>query len=467
MKIDIEAVKKLIREHAAQHQRYILRAHTAERYYRKENDILRYKRPDMDAENPMRNADNRIPSNFYGLLVNQKASYLFSDPPLFDVGRKADNERVAEALGDGYAKKCKSLCISASNAGVGWLHVWKGADNSFQYGVVPPVQVIPVWSSDLEKRLLAVLRTYNTTDDAGETYTVYEYWTDTECVAYQRRESASLDFLFPYRMFSVYDLDTGAMQPDNRLRHDWGEVPFIPFFNNEGCTSDLDTVKELVDAYDKVFSGFLNDLEDIQEVIFVLSGYGGEDLKEFMQSLRESKAIKVDTGDTGGQPGVETLTINIPVEAREKMLSITRKAIFEQGQGIDPDPQNFGNSSGVALKFLYSLLELKGGLMETEFRLGFGRLVRLICKHLGLSPRKVNQTWTRTAVTNDAELSDIAAKSTGVISQRTILRRHPWVDDPDEEQKQIGREQAAELEKQPQFQFPGQGGDPVDEVRRG
>ncbi|MFR2692021.1 MAG: phage portal protein [Enterocloster bolteae] len=55
------------------------------------------------------------------------------------------------------------------------------------------------------------------------------------------------------------------------------------------------------------------------------------------------------------------------------MLATTRKRIFEQGQGIDPDPQNFGNSSGVALGFLYSLLELKAGLMETEFKIGFGR----------------------------------------------------------------------------------------------
>lgn len=461
--MDIEVVKKLIRDHAAQHQRDIARAIKAERYYRKDNDILHAK-PRGDTEDPVRNADNRIPSNFYGLLVNQKASYLFSDPPLFDVGRKSDNERIAEALGDGYAKACKSLCINASNAAVAWAHVWKGEDGGFRYGVVPSTQVIPVWSSDLERRLIAVLRTYNIVDDAGVTYSVYEYWTDTECVAYQRREDAGLDYLFPYRMFMVFDLDTGAMQPSNQFKHGWGETPFIPFFNNECHTSDLDMVKELIDAYDKVFSGFLNDLEDIQEVIYVLSGYGGQDLKEFVKDLKESKAIKLDIGDEGGRPGVETLTINIPVEAREKMLTITRKAIFEQGQGIDPDPQNFGNSSGVALKFLYSLLELKGSLLETEFRLGFGRLVRLICRHLGIKAKKINQTWTRTAVSNDAELADIAAKSAGVISQRTILRRHPWVDDPDEEAEQLEKERAEQAEQYPQLTGPpsdeDEGGEP-------
>ncbi|WP_447515834.1 phage portal protein, partial [Clostridioides difficile] len=70
-------------------------------------------------------------------------------------------------------------------------------------------------------------------------------------------------------------------------------------------------------------------------------------------------------------------TINIPIEARDSLLKTTEKQIYVQGQGVDPKPENFANTSGVALKFLYTLLELKAGLMETEFRLGFAKLVRM------------------------------------------------------------------------------------------
>lgn len=447
------------------HEAQVHKAMVAERYFQRKNDII-LTEPKKDEEgNPLRSADNRIASNFYGLLVNQKAAYLFSDPPIFDVGSKQSNAAVADALGDGFAKKCKGLCINASNACVGWLHIWEDENGTFQYSVVDSKQVIPVWSSDLEKRLLAVLRVYDTAEKKnGDIYTVYEYWTDTACTAYCRSSSAGLDALTPYRMFPYFGMDEGLADYTDTLPHGWGEVPFIPFFNNESCTSDLDMVKDLIDSYDKVFSGFLNDLEDIQEIIFVLSGYGGEDLKTFLSDLKQAKAIKVDSTLDNQHPGVETLTINIPVEAREKMLTIARKAIFEQGQGIDPDPQNFGDSSGVALKFLYSLLELKSGLMETEFRLGFSRLVRLICRHRNIPCDRVSQTWTRTSVTNDFELADIAAKSTGVISQRTILRRHPWVDDPEEEQKQLDKEAGQAEQQNPQFAFQGiqQGGDAVD-----
>lgn len=129
------------------------------------------------------------------------------------------------------------------------------------------------------------------------------------------------------------------------------------------------------------------------------------------------------------------------------MLSMTRKAIFEQGMGIDPDPQNFGNSSGVALSYLYSLLELKAGLMETEFRSGFSRLVKAICRYLGNEPNTISQTWTRTSVRNDSELSAIASQSLGVISKRTVLANHPWVDDPEKELQQIKQEEDEETTK--------------------
>ena len=124
-------------------------------------------------------------------------------------------------------------------------------------------------------------------------------------------------------------------------------------------------------------------MDDIQELIFVLSGYGGTDLDTFLADLKKYKTIKVD-GDEGSNPGVSTLNIEIPIDARNSVLESTRKAIFEQGQGFDPQPENFGNQSGEALKFMYSLLEMKAGLTETEFQLGFARLVRAICRHEGI-----------------------------------------------------------------------------------
>ena len=263
-----------------------------------------------------------------------------------------------------------------------------------------------------------------------------------------------MDGLVPYCNFIL--VEGGRSTRVNTYQHGMGEVPFFAFDNSNVHTDDLKNIKPLIDVYCKVFSGFVNDLEDIQEVIFVLTNYGGADLNEFLSDLKYYKTIKVNNDGDGDNSGVSTLTIDLPVEAREKLLTITRKCIFEQGMGIDPDPQNFGNSSGVALKFLYSLLELKSGLMETEFKPSFGRFIRCICRVLSVPIKDdvVLQTWIRTMVQNDQEMSQIAQQSTGIISQETIVRNHPWVENVQDELDKLKKEKAAVQAEQEQLYDP-------------
>ena len=456
--MELEIVKKLILSYADVHAKYQAEALRAERYYKNETDILsepkrRQEAGEKDAsgdyvtkniEQPMRNADNRIPFNFHGLLVNQKASYLFTEPPVFDIGAESSNKALSAFLSDKYPKVCKDLCIEASNKKTGWIHVWKSADDgNYRYAVVPSEQIQPIWSKSLDRKLLGVLRVYHEIDDSGNEFDVYELWNDKECAAYRVLAGGTIkDNLEAYPKFIF--VDAGQSKEVNTYRHEMGEVPFFAFDNNNVHTDDLKNIKPLIDTYCKVFSGFVNDLQDIQEVIFVLTNYGGADLSEFLSDLKYYKTIKIDSENDGS--GVSTLTIDLPVEAREKLLTITRKCIFEQGMGIDPDPQNFGNSSGVALKFLYSLLELKSGLLETEFRPSFGRFIRCVCRILGIQIKDdvVLQTWTRTMVQNDQEAAQIAQQSIGIISNETIVRNHPWVKDVQDELDKIAEEKKAD-----------------------
>lgn len=457
--MELEAAKKLIEKYDGLDAVRLKKAEVALRYYLGDNDIM-YRKPKDKCDEPLRNADNRIAFNFHSLLVDQKASYMFTAPPLFDTKDDTLNEIVAATLGDGYAKKCKDLCVDASNAGVGWLHYWIDEKKGFCYGVIPSMQVRPVYSLRLEKELEAVLRTYRMVDDNGDEWQIYEIWNDKECQAYRKRA----EMFQPFDMFSYVNLD-GMAEPTNTFRHDFGAVPFIPFPNNNVCTGDLDKIKNLIDSYDKTYSGFVDDLEDIQQVVFVLTNYGGADLKQFLSDLKYYKTIQVESAGSDDKSGVSTLTIDIPVEARDKLLDITRKAIFDMGQGIDPQQQGFDNTSGEAMKFLYSLLELKAGMMETEFRDGFGELVRAIGRYYGKEPEQIVQTWTRTSIRNDAELVDMCQKSIGVISTKTILKNHPFVENAEDEEKELAaeKENAAKETDIYRKAFNQQGGENVDD----
>lgn len=440
--MDLEIAKQLLQKYTEGHASFIENADVAERYYKKKNDILFQEKPDKDLDDPLHQADNRIPSNFFKLLVNQKASYAFTVPPRFDVGNDESNKKISHVLGDAWAKKCKSLCVQASKTGIGWLHYWMNESGEFKYSVIDSRQIVPIWTKALEKELKGVLRFYDDIDETdGYTYTIYEIWTDTECQTFRKRIDLNWDGLDYYQAFQMIDIDSGNAELTDTYRHDFGEVPFIFFNNNDETTSDLDDIKEIIDSHDKAFSGFTNDLEDIQEIIFILTNYSGEanNTAEVLREMKK-KVITVESDGPDDKSGISTLSIEIPVEARKEFLQMSRKSIFEQGMGIDPDPQNFGNSSGVALQYLYSLIELKTGMMETEFRISFNRLVRAICRHYNLKADNITQIWKRTSVTNDSEKAEICNNSKGVISDETIVRNHPLVDDPETELERMKKE---------------------------
>lgn len=386
-------------------------------YYNNQNDILRMKSPTNQANSgssfdPFRNADNRISHNWFNILVNQKAGFMFAFPPIFDSGDKNINNQISKTLGAKFARVCKDLCINASLYGVSYLHFW--SNNGFNYGVIDSKQIIPIYKDDLNNTLKAVIRIYEDTVLDKETL-VYEYWDNEKVDVFYENNG-----LKPYFKFE---------NNSNTYYHNMKSVPFVEFRNNNLKTSDLINVKSLIDVYDKIFSGFVNDVEDVQQVILVLTNYGGEDLQTFLADLKRYKAIGIEKDDTNDASGLSTMSIDIPIEARSKVLEITRKQIFVSGLGVDPEINSFGNTSGVALKHLYGLLELKCGLLETEFKSGFYKLISVILRYLKLETLPVEQIFTRDYIQDDLEKAEVLSKVSAFTSRETLAKNNPLVED--------------------------------------
>lgn len=286
-------------------------------------------------------------------------------------------------------------------------------------------EIIPIYRNGIERELEAVIRYYIQLEDVKgqiqkQAYTYVEFWTDK--------------ILDKYKFFGVSCC--GSQIEHITVQHRFNSVPFVEFSNNIKKQSDLSKYKKILDLYDRVMSGFANDLEDIQQIIYILENFGGEDTSEFLKELKRYKTIKTETDSEGDSGGLKTMQIEIPTEARKIILEILKKQIYESGQGLQQDTENFGNASGVALKFFYRKLELKSGLLETEFRTSFDKLIKAILYFLGVTDyKKIQQTYTRNMMSNDLEDADIATKSVGIIPTKIILRHHPWVDDVEEAEK--------------------------------
>lgn len=420
------------------------------KYYNNFTDIKNRGVVPRNEKNIMRNADNRISHNFHQLLVDEKVAYMFTYPILIDIDdNEAINERVDDVLGDRFVRKIKDLGVEASNTGCAWLHYWANEKKEFKYEKVESEQIIPFYSDNLEKELIEVLRVYPS----------IEYDDNLTPIHFINVEDWTSDTLDKYKF--RYTIDGADESELKGIKHNFGRVPFIPFANNSDETSDLVKYKDLVDLYDRVVSGYANDIEDIQEILWIITNYDGNS-SDFLNSVKKYKTILLEDDGDGGKGGVETLSVDIPVEARNSLLELLKKQIYESGQGLQQDNENFGNASGVALKFFYRKLELKAGLLETEFRESINELIEAILNYYHIPFKKISQVWSRNMIASDLETSQIATQSVGIIPEKLILQNHPWVEDVDEAQKLLEEEEQSKMEVFNSYPNMNQRGEEVD-----
>ena len=430
------------------HSRFTKAAETGQRYYDnvsgicgtgaaaifEVNDYLR-----KLGKNPLKSADNRIPTNWHRIITDQKAGYLFTYPPQFDAKDSAElGKTVTDTLGQDYPKVIKQLCIDATNCGIGWLAYWYNPGQAFSYWYVDPKQIrVMLDPASVKPKIKYLIRSWCTTDENKKTVQHHEIWTDRDVTYYTAQEN------------STPQIDA-AMGNGGVMAHSYGRIPFIPFRNNAEGKGDLPMYKQLVDAIDKLVSGFANDVDDMQEIIWVIKNYAGE-LQEtdidkdgneitreidLLQKLKAKKIINVD-----GDGGVDTLRGEIPYEARKEFLTILKDQLYISAMAVNPFPEAVGQASGVYIDFLYSLLELKAGLMETEFRTALDELVQAILQYKGLGAQPVEQIWTRNKPRNDNEIvTMISQTSSEVLSDETKTKAHPLTEDWQEERKRIESE---------------------------
>ncbi|MBQ2751334.1 MAG: phage portal protein [Oscillospiraceae bacterium] len=437
-----ELLKQLLNKTENEHRERTAAIETARRYYRNSGSICRTGAAAVAevngylrklGKNPLKTADNRISTNWHRIITDQKAGYLCSYPPQIDVVQSAETAKeVNDALGAEWSRVLKRICIEAANCGVGWLTYWYDKGKPFEFWYVPSEQIRAVYDpASIKPKLKYVIRSYS----AGK-QTRHELWSDSDVVYYVG--------------------DMGRIEPDismgegGRVEHSYKTPPFIPFYNNQAAAGDLAMYRSIIDAIDKLVSGFANDIDDMQEIIWVIKNYAGEFSQtdydangnpvtreiDLLQKLKTRKLVSVE-----GDGGIETLKSEIPYEARKEFLDILMRQLYISAMAVDPFPQAIGQASGVYIDFLYSLLELKAGMTENEFRPAVNELCRAIMRCKGLEEHDVEQVWVRNKPRDGMEIVDMLSKTPeGVVSKETMTKTHPLTENWQSELKRLERE---------------------------
>lgn len=425
-------------------------------YFKAKHNILNrkitYLKDNKEVEDKSK-ANHKLVHAYHRIMVLQKAGYIVGNPIVFstegdDKAAEAFESRINELLGDVFNDKANMWVQGTANKGVEWLHPYIDKEGEFKYTIIPAEQVIPIYDTEYEENLEAIIRYYTITVVDGKEKKIrykVELWDADKVTYFMEQDNGEYtldDTMEPNPRGHWYSFNTN--QPDEVKANSWGRIPFIALENNDDQIPDLRFTKTLIDDYDLNASDFSNNLSDIQELIWILKGYEGTSLDEFMQNLKTKKAITVS--DEPGA-GASTESAEIPKDARDSHLSRLEDDIFLFGMSVNMKTDKFGNSpSGIALKFMYAMLDLNANILIRKMKGSLREFIYFVTVFINLKDgtqydyQTVKSTFNKSMIMNTAEGIENAQNSKGIISDETILENHPWVDDAREEKKRMEAE---------------------------
>lgn len=219
------------------------------------------------------------------------------------------------------------------------------------------------------------------------------------------------------------------------------DIPVFPIIEwkfNDECVPTLANIKDFIDLQDTNLSDLANNVEDIQDAIWILENYNGQNLKEFMEDLKLKKAVKVGMG---GNARPET--VNIPIEARAKLYELCDKNIYKFGFGINfSERDSLGNVTGVALKWSYAPLEQKANAIENNGQEPLNNFFNILFALMGLKydSNDLEFIFDRTMIANEQEQTTTVMSASKVLSRKTVLSNLPMVKDVEEEMEELDGE---------------------------
>lgn len=423
-----------------------------EAYYSGDQDILKRRRMAVGDDGEMHEIkylpNNRIVNNQYAKMVDQKANYLLGKPVTFDTENTAYGEALSRIFNKKMQRTLRVLAEKALIGGRAWLFPYYDNNGDFAFSVLSAEEVLPFWADTAHTIL----------DCAVHFFPVYEYDAHGKENVINKVEifdAAGVKRYIWQNGHLVYDNDaasgpyaTTTDKDGKEMPLNWQKIPLVCFKANHREKTLLSRVKCLQDALNLLMSDFVNNMnEDVHSTVLVIKNYDGENLGEFRRNLALYGAIKIRNLD-GADGSVETLKIEINAANYQLVLSELKKAIIENARGFDAkDERLSGTPNELNIRSMYSDIDLDANAMETEFQAAIEDMLFFVNAYLANSGAgnfdgiEVTAIFNRDILVNESEAIDNCAKSQGIISKETVVRQHPWVDDPEEELRRIKDEE--------------------------
>lgn len=238
---------------------------------------------------------------------------------------------------------------------------------------------------------------------------------------------------------------TGGLHwlPDEEKVHGFDGVPATEYRENEEEIGIFEPVLTMINEYNEAISEKANDVAYFADAYLKVLGALVDD--ESLEQIRQNRIINFP-GNMDGNLDVDFLQKPDGDSSQEHLLDRLQTLIFQISMVANISDENFGSSSGIALKYKIQAMSNLALTKQRKFTSGMNRRYKLIFSNpvSGMKEDdwvKLNYTFTQNMPANLLEESQIAGNLAGIVSQQTQLSVLSCVDNVQQEIDQIKQDE--------------------------
>lgn len=234
--------------------------------------------------------------------------------------------------------------------------------------------------------------------------------------------------------------------PEHEKMHGFDGVPATEYRENAEEIGLFEPVLTMINEYNEAISEKANDVAYFADAYMKVLGakMGDDALKE----IRSNRIINFEGNDVSDLI-VEFMQKPDGDTTQEHLLDRLERLIFQISMVANISDENFGSSSGIALKYKLQAMSDLAMTKQRKFTSGMNRRYKLIFSNpvSGMKADdwvKLTYQFTQNIPANLLEESQIAGNLAGITSQQTQLKVLSIVDNVQQEMEQIEQEQDKE-----------------------
>lgn len=402
----IDFVRKAINEHKSSDMYRI--AYVADKYNRRQNvTIESFQKLLNSVSGPVVDitaANYKLKTNVFSRLVTQQNQYLLGN------GAEWNDDKTEERLGDDFDEKLQDAGEFALVHGVSF-----GYWNFDKLQIFSLLEFVPLYDEE-NGALRAGIRFWQIDESKPLRATLYEEDGYTEYIWNQRTDTGKSQGKIYQDKRNYIERLRGTVADGMEIYdgENYPTLPIVPFWGNKKHQSEFVGMREDIDCYDLIKSGFASDIDEAQEIYWVIQNAGGMDdidLLEFLQRLKQNKVASIDDGQT-----VEGKTLEVPYEAREKMLDRLRSDLIEDFMGLDTKNLASGAVTATQIQAAYEPMNEKADKYEYC-------VIAFIKGILAIVGIDDNPTFTRSTIVNAGEIINNLVTGAQFLSEDYVTRK--------------------------------------------